>query len=102
MSYEGHTKILCEQGHLYVYDAYDAMVNPEDYDSPMLAWKCPTCKSRKAWSTNVNETNGEDIKTGLCPGDVKLRMRNSHKCKCKCGHVHAKERVQYFIPKQKL
>jgi hypothetical protein len=95
MSYEGHTKILCEQGHLYVYDAYDA------YDMPMLSWKCPTCKSRKAWSTNVDETNGED-ETGLCPGDVKLRIRNSHKCKCKCGHVHAKERVQYFIPKQKL
>jgi hypothetical protein len=91
MSYEGCTKILCEKGHLYAYDAYDT--------PHVSSWTCPYCGSGQAWIAHIDQTNGNDDATGRCPGDVKLRVRNNHKCKCKCGHVHAKEPIQYFIPK---
>jgi hypothetical protein len=92
MSYEGSMKILCKQGHLSVYDAY---TSPNIY-----FWTCPFCRSSAAWFTDIDETNGSDEKTGLCPGDVKLRIRKRHECQCKCGHKHSSEPVQYFIPKK--
>lgn len=92
MSYEGHVKVLCEKGHLFIYDAFDSHVRP--------GWTCPHCGSGIAFSTCVDETNGIDDKTGLCPGDVKLVVKNAHKCQCSnCGNKHSSAPVQYHIPK---
>ena len=90
MSYEGVTKVLCDNGHLSVFDAYDT--------PRMTSWRCKHCGEGSAWEAHVDQTNGPDD-TGLCPGDVKLRVRKLHECKCGwCGHKHSKEPVQYFIP----
>ena len=98
MSYEGHTKVLCANGHLSVFDAHSmpvALAFPGHVE-----WRCPTCKAEKAWSADVDQTNGIDSKTGLCPGDVKLRVKNGHACICPtCGKKHACAKVQYHIPK---
>ena len=93
MSYEGHTKVLCANGHLFVYDAYT---------SNTTQWRCPTCKAERAWSADVDQTNGIDPETGLCPGDVKLRVKNGHACMCPtCGKKHTCADVQYHIPKMR-
>jgi hypothetical protein len=91
MSYEGSVKVLCEQGHLSVYDCYDY--------PHILSWTCKFCGSSAAWHTEIDETNGPDEISGLCPGDVKLRIRNRHECQCNCGHKHSSAPVQHFIPK---
>ena len=97
MSYEGYTKVLCANGHLFVFDAFvfDAHAFP-------VGWRCPTCKAKSAWSAEVDATNGIDPKTGLCPGDVKLRVKNGHACICPtCGKKHTCADVQYHIPKMR-
>lgn len=95
MSYEGHTRVLCENGHLFVYDAYD----PHELRDPKT-WRCPSCRKKMAWSTSVDTTNGADPETGLCPGDVKLKVKNRHRCACPtCGNEHSCATVQYHIPK---
>ncbi len=90
MSYEGHEKILCENGHLTIQYAYTEQEQP---------WRCPYCRARSAATFIVDETNGPD-ETGLCPGDVKLKVRRAHRCRCmECGNQHRSEPVQYHIPK---
>lgn len=94
MSYEGHEKVLCENGHLWVYYDYEL------YSLDLKTWRCKHCKSKAAWRTSVDETNGTE-KNGLCPGDVKLRVRRSHYCKCpKCGKAHQSKPTEYHIPKR--
>ena len=93
MSYEGQTKLLCENGHLDIFDAYDT--------PHVMSWKCRHCGAKAAWVAHVDQTNGQDPKTGLCSGDFRLKVLSRHECKCpKCGNKHAKAPVQYRIPRR--
>lgn len=92
MSYEGHTKILCKNGHLSIFDTYTEICISE--------FNC-VCGAKAVWYTNVDETNGDNETTGMCPGDVKLKIRKKNECKCpKCKKIHRSDMVQYYIPKK--
>jgi hypothetical protein len=49
MSYEGHTQLICANGHHHTYDAYD------DGESA-----CPTCGGAWTHRHDVDVTNGYD------------------------------------------
>lgn len=51
MSYEGFTQILCANGHYHTVDAHEDYL-ADDY------WRCPICGALKAWTNEVNTTNG--------------------------------------------
>jgi len=89
MSYEGHDKFLCPNGHLWIQNCM-AYAEPE---------VCPECGENFVWVTNVDETNGAEDGEDLCPGDVILEIAHKNICICKdCGQTHQKAPVQYFIP----
>jgi DNA-directed RNA polymerase subunit RPC12/RpoP len=50
MSYSGNEHLLCKNGHLSIYDCYDAPDTRE--------WKCSTCGEKCVWWNAVNYTNG--------------------------------------------
>jgi len=49
MSYEGFEQWLCEMGHHFRFDCYEA---PDQ-----ASWRCSECGSRLAWWNAVDETN---------------------------------------------
>ena len=49
MSFEGFYEYLCERGHYFARDVYDA--DPKE---------CPRCRSAIEWRHQVDQTNGYD------------------------------------------
>ncbi len=90
MSYEGHEKILCRNGHLSVFDAYDD-INPSTFSC--------RCGAVCVWWTAVDTTNGDDEETGRCPGDVDLEIEMpADYDTCNLGHSHTVREATYKIP----
>lgn len=94
MSYEGYDQILCENGHLSIYDAFTSPIGyGEDH------WECGVCGADMAWWGGVDETNGEDEETHMCPGEVDFKMKGQPTASlCKhCGAIK-NEPATYEIP----
>ena len=66
MSYEGTEEILCENGH---HEAFDCYMAPN-----LNSWKCGVCGKKAVWWNAIDETNGIDEDTGVCPGTVELEL----------------------------
>ena len=81
--------LLCEKGHLMEIDCHQA--------EPTC---CHDCLGEIVWRADVDETNGADEVTGLCPGEVLLeKMADAKWCECeKCGVRHMSEPERYKIP----
>ena len=70
MSYEGHERYLCKNGHYWKLDAYETMYKEEKE-------KCPICEEEEIWNESVDETNGEGNPTKLNLDSKKTKI-----CKC--------------------
>lgn len=113
MSFEGYNQILCENGHLYEYNVYDAD-NPLTWDtwehgSPdgPQGWRCPHCGAHMAWWCQVDETNGlgvydehgKLVKPTMYPGEVKLEVEDEAHYEERLVSVQV-EPPRYKIPKK--
>lgn len=81
MSYEGYVRVLCSQGHVRVWDAYE--------DRPE---QC-SCGSPFVWFRGVDQTNcdGEDPPLEVAtPAVTKV---------CDMGHEHVVVEATYRIPR---
>jgi hypothetical protein len=63
MSYEGYVVKLYVNGHRRVYDPLDFYFS----DGPSCE-----CGVEWVWEASVDQTNGADPKTGMCPGEERL------------------------------
>lgn len=90
MSSEGYYLVLCKQGHLSTQDLW---WNREK-------WRCSYCKQPAAFEQHVDTTNGNDLTTGKCPGDINFDILDpGKKCTCKdCGNEHYCVPPRYKIP----
>ncbi len=82
MSYEGYSRFLCSNGHLWEIDASILM-----YDEELQ--KCPICKEKEVWYEMIDETNGEGNPTKL--------ILNNNKSKI-CEHCKTILEAVYLIP----
>jgi hypothetical protein len=91
MSYEGYYQVLCEEGHLFIVDAYDWQYGEEE---PNI---CPICGKKPVWENAVDDTNCDQF--GLIHLQVKIP---GEECICReCGIRHIKKHTTYYIPKGK-
>ena len=98
MSYEGFDQILCQNGHLSSYDAFDSPVNGSLENDE---WVCPVenCNSTAVWWTAIDTTNGLEDGSNLYPGQVELELvDDGGVCVCNCGHKHVLKEPVYKIP----
>jgi len=94
MSYEGYSQILCRKGHQSTEDAY----------GESETFKCPVCGEPKAWSNQVDLTNGSfDEKGERIDGYIELEIKEpAVTCKCPtCNNVHVVQVQTYKIPKKR-
>jgi len=87
MSYEGRIVYLCENGHRYMQDCYDANK------------KCPFCKAKSIWSHSIDDTNDEAHGT-ISEEDWDnfiLHREKSEVCEC-CGHETIIAPAVYRVP----
>jgi hypothetical protein len=98
MSFEGYYRLLCEDGHLTLCDVYS------DYPE-----KCGSvahgefCNKQFVWENTVDQTNGVDEETGLCPGEFPLQIDHEKvitTCEC-CGETKLISDYRYKIPTNK-
>ena len=93
MSYKGYTQVLCANGHLRQFDAFDD--GWSSYESwggePKLAEHC-SCGAAFVWHYEVDETN--------CEGEPAELIINqpAESLLCDLGHQHVIKEVTYRIP----
>ena len=85
MSYRGYERVLCKNGHLHIYDCWDAP-NIEEY-------KCFDCGEGCAWSESVDQTNDAGDETLLAENGPAIMET----CAC-CGHTKQLSPKTYVIP----
>lgn len=88
MSYEGYVQVLCENGHLFVTDAY--------YDEQTLV--CSRCPASGVFFNHVDETNGPP--QGEIPAEEwkQFEIAPERKERCNLGHEHVLEYARYRVP----
>jgi hypothetical protein len=91
MSYEGYDVHLCALGHMFRSD--------DAWDKP----KCPWCQEDGVYRIMVDETNGADPETGLCPGEDRVNALEVEEAEqtavCNMGHQHITLPARYRIPR---
>jgi hypothetical protein len=53
MGYSGYQQVLCDNGHYFIYDAYEWDFFGGECDD----WKCSICGAGLGWENSVNTTN---------------------------------------------
>jgi len=99
MSYEGRSRFLCKNGHLFTKDCEEL---PNLMFEDDVKQKCPTCGEEEVWENMVNTTNGSfDDEGNRIDGFIELKVKKkiSGVCSC-CGKEHVCE-ITYYIPKEK-
>jgi hypothetical protein len=105
MSWEGHYRLLCGQGHLYHADPYYSYI-PSDHKGADDYDLCSSCQSPAVWLNIVDETNGsfdidsEGRETDVrIDGFIELTVKTEMViCTCACGDRHLKAPETYHIP----
>ena len=84
MSYEGHTQVICSNGHYFERDAYNKM-------------KC-FCQADDAWINEVDDTNCDSC--GIIPMESlsKFLIQPEVQEQCSLGHTHVVLEATYRIP----
>lgn len=93
MSYEGYSRFICKNGHLWNIDAHLLMY---DEDKQL----CPKCGEPEVWENSVDLTNGSfDDEENRIDGFIELKVKKEISGICsECGEKHICERL-YEIPK---
>lgn len=94
MSYEGYSRFLCKNGHLWTKDSMLLMYNDEKQF-------CPKCGESEVWENMVDVTNGSSDDDGeRIDGYVELEVEGeiAGECSC-CGEKHICQRI-YKIPEE--
>lgn len=91
MSFEGYTRTLCKNGHLYECGVYEVCYGY--YGEPISEWKCPFCGEEKDWEQLVDQTNDEGFA-------VELKVKEPAEMKtCEhCGHTEQIKPPTYYPP----
>jgi len=101
MSFEGYYQTMCENGHYYEFDVYDAprgQIDASSDERSVEGW-CNSlvdgkpCNKPEAWSTLVDITNGAE------DGRVELVLLKHPVYKtCDLGHNHLVSDEIFVIP----
>lgn len=96
MSYEGLSRFLCKDGHLWTRDAFEVMYNN------LKDNKCPICGKPAIWENMVDYTNGSFDGENRIDGFIELDFKKKYKAICEnCGKIHICNCSTYKIPKKK-
>lgn len=96
MSYEGYSRFLCKNGHLWTEDDLMQMWSKDSLEDN----KCPKCGGSAVWENIVNLTNGSyDDEGERIDGFIELEIKSEWSGICsECGGKHICETI-YKIPK---